>query len=82
VAPTFSNDVLPIIDERCGGCHSPSNDAGLWPLADWQTIAEWQSTILSVLRNCSQPPPSSKQVLTRVERETIEGWIECGAQNN
>ena len=80
-APTFSGDVLPLMNARCGKCHSHNNDAGLWPLDDWQTISDWQSTILDVLRNCSQPPPEA-QPLTRTEREAIEGWIMCGAQNN
>jgi len=80
-APTFSGDVLPLMNARCGNCHSHDNDAGLWPLDDWQTISDWQSTILDVLRSCNQPPPTV-QPLMRSEREAIEGWIMCGAQNN
>lgn len=82
IAPSFSRDVIPVINAQCETCHSENNDAGLWPLNDWGTISGWRATILEVLRNCVQPPPSSGHVLTRAERETIEGWIECGSADN
>ena len=78
--PSFSRDVYPIIISRCEGCHSPSNDAGLWPLDDQESLFDWQVTILQVLRNCTQPPPGSVFDLT--ERKTLEAWLVCGAPNN
>ena len=80
--PSFSRDVVPIVQSRCGGCHSQNNDAGLWPLNDQQSLSDWQITILQVLRNCTQPPPSSGVALELSERKALEAWLVCGAPDN
>jgi len=80
--PSFSRQVTFIVQSRCSGCHSPSNDAGLWPLNDQESLSDWQNTILEVLRACTQPPPDSGVALTLSERQTFEAWLVCGASNN
>jgi len=80
--PSFSRQVTSIVQSRCGGCHSPANDAGLWPLDDQESLSDWQITILQVLRACTQPPPDSGVALTLSERQTFEAWLVCGASNN
>ena len=80
--PSFSRDVTSIVQSRCSGCHSPFNDAGLWPLNDQQSLSDWQISILQVLRACSQPPPASGVALTLSERQAIEAWLVCGAPDN
>ena len=79
---SFSLEVVPIVQSRCGGCHSQYNDAGLWPLNDQQSLSDWQFTILQVLRDCTQPPPGSGITLDLSEREALEGWLVCGAPDN
>jgi len=80
--PSFSRQVTFIVQSRCSGCHSPSNDAGLWPLNDQESLSDWQITILQVLRACTQPPPDSGVALTLSERQTFEAWLVCGASDN
>ena len=38
--PSFSREVYPIIISRCENCHSPANDAGLWPLVITAAISQ------------------------------------------
>ena len=82
IVPSFSTDISAIIEARCSSCHSPHNDAGLWPLNDRQSLYDWQAAILQVLRDCTQPPPSSRATLDLSERKALEGWLVCGAPDN
>jgi hypothetical protein len=80
--PSFSREIAFIVQSRCSGCHSPFNDAGLWPLNDRESLSDWKITILQVLRGCTQPPPDSGVALTSSERQTFEAWLVCGASDN
>jgi hypothetical protein len=80
--PSFSTAIVPIVHARCDGCHSQNNDAGLWPLSDQQSLSDWQISILKVLRDCTQPPPSSGVSLAMSERKALETWLVCGAPDN
>jgi uncharacterized membrane protein len=80
--PSFSATIVPIVQARCNVCHSQSNDAGLWPLNDQQSLYDWRVAILEVLRSCQQPPPGSGVSLTLTERKAFEAWLVCGASDN
>jgi hypothetical protein len=80
--PSYSIVVTSIVQSRCGGCHSQTNDAGLWPLNDQPSLSDWQVTILQVMRACTQPPPGSGVSLTLSERKAFEAWLVCGAPDN
>ncbi len=80
--PSFSRQVTQIVETRCAVCHSVNNDAGLWTLSDWQSLSDWQYSILQDIRGCTQPPPASGVLLALAERKAIEGWLACGAPDN
>jgi uncharacterized membrane protein len=80
--PSYWSVIAPIVQSRCNGCHSQTNDAGLWPLNDQQSLSDWQFIILQAMRACTQPPPGSGVSLTMSERKSLEAWLVCGAPNN
>jgi uncharacterized membrane protein len=76
--PTYSEDVLPIMQRDCIPCHSTNTggkDESTYDLASGQ-----KSSILFQVDDCLMPPSGSPQ-LTADERNTLLGWIECGAPN-
>ena len=82
IVPSFARTVTPIVKSRCNTCHTLTNDAGLWPLDDLQSLSDWQFSILQDLRACTQPPPKSGVSLTMNERMAFEAWLVCGAPDN
>lgn len=84
-APTFSADVAPLIQSHCSGCHSPD---GLEPkplLTSYDTITGPTGSTARMVENqvgnCVMPP-LGQPPLTSEERQTIVGWILCGAKND
>ena len=84
-APTFSADVAPLIQTHCAGCHSPGGQEPNPLLVSYDTITgsmyRTASQIETQLANCRMPP-SEQPPLTSEERQTILGWIICGAKND
>ncbi|WP_022693528.1 redoxin domain-containing protein [Ponticaulis koreensis] len=85
---SYSEDVAPILVERCGGCHVAGGIAP-WELADYETIQGWAPMIREVIRTDRMPPyfPDfdhagtffSENELSPEEARTIVHWIEAGA---
>jgi hypothetical protein len=83
--PSFQNDVLPILDRSCNqACHNGAT--GVWPLTQYQDVADWANLVGADLQSCSMPPvPESGPPLatiTTAERATIMQWIACNVPNN
>lgn len=82
-AITYSNDVLPIINASCAttGCHV---SGGTGP-GDFTNYNELKAKVdngtfnTRVLVQQNMPPNSS---LSDCELQTLEAWIDSGAQNN
>jgi hypothetical protein len=80
--PSFTNDVLPILNQRCNNCHDPSLTNGPWPLDNYYDVSEWEGLIATDLVNCAMPPPDGGTTLPEAERERVMSWIVCGTPNN
>src|SRR5262245_29009516 len=76
-APAFAADVLPIINARCGSCHA--EDAGQWPLNQYQYVIDWEPSFVSDIIGCTMPPADAGIELTTDERRILLNWIACGA---
>jgi hypothetical protein len=75
-APTWAA-VLPIIQARCGSCHK--EDAGQWPLNEYQYVIDWEPSFVGDIVACTMPPADAGIELTQDERTTLLNWIACGA---
>ena len=76
-APAYA-DVSPIFAARCASCHSGAA-GGPWPLDSYSTISDWRNEIRASLVDCSMPPADAGSALTDAERDTLVGWMNCGA---
>ena len=74
--PPRFDDVKPIFEKRCAGCHS-GDWAGPWPLDTYAHVADWSDVIRSHLIDCSMPPPEAGMPLPDEESLTILTWIRC-----
>ena len=79
--PSYAVDVAPIFAARCVTCHN-GEPGEQWSLMTYDDVDDWKVLIVADLRDCSMPPPDSGYTLPANERETINAWLVCGAQDN
>lgn len=83
---SFANNVMPIIQDQCYGCHQPNNSQGSINLEDYDHIRTFagNGTLLGSIKHtlgyAAMPPAGNK--LTDCQIATINNWIVEGAQNN
>ncbi len=93
--PSFSNDVRPILSEKCFHCHGPDEQSRAADLRldvrdeaiDFGAIVpndSADSTLVERIESNDEdlqmPPSSSKRFLTEEEKETLRRWIDSGAE--
>ena len=85
--PTFSKDVLPILQEKCQGCHRPG-EIGPMPLATFEQARPWAKAIKADTIARKMPPwfadPhygkfANDRSLTEAEIKTISAWVDGGS---
>jgi len=84
-APTFSADVAPLIQNHCAGCHSADGGYPNRLLVSYDTITSSMGmTAILIYRQLAdcRMPPKEQPPLTSEQRQTIAGWIICGAKND
>jgi hypothetical protein len=81
-APSFANDIAPILDSRCNNCHDPNVPEAPWPLIDYGDVFAWSISIGGDVATCAMPPAGSGTVLPEPERQKILAWIVCGSPDN
>lgn len=84
-APTWHQDVAPIVSENCSGCHAEGGVAFL-PFNDYASAEALAHTIALSVRSGQMPPwpPSAPPMrhergLTEEEIATLEAWAAAGA---
>ncbi len=92
--PTFTKDVLPIVQENCQECHRPKPIAisGLvapFALTSYEEARPWAKAIAEAVANRNMPPWfasdefhgtfRNERTLTQDEIDTIVRWVESGA---
>jgi hypothetical protein len=80
--PSFANDIVPILDRSCNGCHAPNVPNGPWPLQDYADVAAWKDLIIPDLEGCTMPPADSGVAFLESERQLIFSWLVCGNPDN
>lgn len=92
--PTFTRDVLPILQQRCQDCHREGGDdiAGMiapMSLVTYQDVRPWAKAIARALDAHSMPPWdatdvtvgqfSNERVMPDAERQTVLAWVRAGS---
>lgn len=80
--PSYAAAVQPILDLKCGPCHSPDTPGGPWPLDNYEDVSDWSFAILNELDGCLLTPPHSNDPLSYDERSVLNAWFSCGAPDN
>ena len=84
---TFYRDVLPILQERCQGCHR-AGEIGPMPLGSYTEVRPWAKAIRQAVISRKMPPwnaegPRGKfrndPSLSQAEIDKLTGWIDGGA---
>lgn len=70
-------DIAPIIAARCQTCHSGLLP-DVWPLNDYQHVADWQDIIRDALLACTMPPADAGFQISTAESVAVLTWIRCG----
>lgn len=86
-AATFYQDVSPILQKRCLGCHV-QGEAGPMPLVTYGDVKPWAKPVLEAVKSRRMPPwfadPrfgvfANDARLTDAEIRIIEDWVSSGA---
>ena len=86
-APTFSKDVLPILQKQCQVCHRPGEVAPM-SLLTYKDARPWAKAIRAAVLTKKMPPwfadPSvghftNTRSLSDVEIKTLVAWVDSGA---
>ena len=84
--PTFTRDVLPILQEHCQTCHRPGQIAPM-SFLDYGSVRPWAKAIRKAVLNRSMPPFPAAGPIGRFEDDirltdekiaTIVSWVEGG----
>ncbi len=83
---SFNNDIFPLIQNHCIGCHQPNNALGGISLIDYESIANlaMSGDLLAAISHevGYSPMPKLLNKLTDCQIGQIQNWIVEGAQNN
>jgi hypothetical protein len=77
-APSFPNDVTPIMTTRCTSCHGPSGPEANHDFTTYDGVYAERATILSQVYSCRMPPAGAPE-LAGGERAILLAWLVCGA---
>jgi uncharacterized membrane protein len=80
-APSYAGEVQAIIQSRCVPCHAPGGQEAIKPLLTYMEAYNLRVMMLTQVASCRMPLAGAPQ-LSPDERQTLMGWIVCGAPNN
>jgi hypothetical protein len=75
-APTYTEDVAPVLDAHCTGCHGPGGENQDVPLTSYRLVSNNRTAISNVL-SCTMPPAPLPR-LSDDERATLVCWYARG----
>lgn len=83
---SYSNDVLPVLESSCLGCHDQAGNAGgiiFDTYAGLKTIVDNGSFQGSINHDAGfSPMPRNRDQLPECTLELIQSWIDAGAADN
>lgn len=78
-APSYQNDVAPILAARCVSCHSAGGIEANAPLDTYTAVYDRRGPVLDQVYACKMPQGTP---LSPAERQALLTWLVCGAPNN
>lgn len=85
-AVSYSNDVLPVLQDQCYGCHSGSVLSGNVDVEGYDNVKSLvdNGKLLGVVRHDSgfSPMPQGAPQLPDCEIAQMEAWVQDGAPDN
>lgn len=81
--PSYAGEVAALIQTYCVGCHGPGGQEAIRPFVTWQDIDDHQyaGPMQRQMLGCLMPPADAPQ-LSDAQKQTLIGWLTCGAPNN
>jgi hypothetical protein len=79
--PSYQATVAPIINVRCGSCHSPGGQEASLPFQTYAQVYPQRSAILNQVYSCNMPLAPAPRP-TEQERQSLLTWLVCGAPQN
>lgn len=83
---TYSGSIVPLVQQRCQGCHSGAVPQGGLDLTSWSVLNALAADgrLVAAVNHASGavPMPPSGPILPLCERRKIELWVAAGAPNN
>ncbi len=81
---SFTNDILPIMQNNCTSCHNASNTSGGYDLSNYSGVTQNTGKVYgSILQDgsaSSMPQGSNKIADSLIQK--VNCWINQGAKNN
>jgi hypothetical protein len=83
---SFKNDILPILNSNCNGCHSKDLNLGNVILDSHAEVNKYTANgvLVAVMAHQSgySPMPKNSAKLDDCTINKIDGWVKEGAKNN
>lgn len=83
---SYTNDILPIIQNNCYTCHNQGSNFGGVTLEGYESLKAYvdNGRLLGAIRHESgfSPMPKNAPQLVECNIEKIEAWINAGAPDN
>jgi hypothetical protein len=84
--PSYTNDVKPILDNRCNNCHSGTAPSGGIDLSTYAQVKVYvvNGKLMGSITYAKgySPMPKNGSKLSNCQIQLIQDWIDLGALNN
>ena len=77
---SYQSDIVPILDQACIPCHSPTGPAG-YDESTYSNVYPQRSPMLDQVAGCLMPPQNGP-VMTAAQRVAMTQWLQCGAPDD
>jgi mono/diheme cytochrome c family protein len=81
-APSWAQEVSPIVTRTCVGCHGPGGIEATRPYGTWAQVSANKQGVLAQIYACRMPQPDAGVSLSEADRAVLLHWFVCGAPNN
>jgi hypothetical protein len=83
-APSYANDIAPLVKRTCDSCHSVNGSASDRDLTTYKNLTKLETTSLVQVADCLMPPSDAgaDAMLSPGDRTELLQWFVCGSPNN
>jgi hypothetical protein len=83
-APSYANDIAPLVKRTCVTCHAINGSASDRDLSTYKNLTKLETTSLVQVADCLMPPSDAGAgaMLSPSDRTELLQWFVCGSPNN